>query len=77
MLIPKLFDITEIALFDKVIWKIVLSLAFNLATIAVGLLYSAKLIHGRVDGGKARISIYLIIVIIILCSASSILVFLK
>lgn len=77
MLVPKLFDITGIALIDKVIWKILLSLAFNLATIIVGFLFSAKLIRNKVDGGKARISIYLLIVIIILCSTTSVLIFFK
>lgn len=76
MFIPKLFDITGIVLLDKVIWKVILTLAFNFSTIVVGFLYAVKLIRGKVDGGKARISIFLIVVIIILCSASSILVFL-
>ena len=77
MFIPKIFDLTGIALVDKVLWKILLSLAFNVATIIVGILFSAKLLHGKVEGGKARISIFLVIIIIILCLSSSILVFFK
>ncbi len=77
MFIPKIFDLTGVALVDKVIWKILLSLAFNAATIIVGLLFSAKLLHGKVEGGKARISMFLIIVIILLCFSSSIIVFIK
>lgn len=77
MFVPKIFDLTGIALVDKVFWKIILSLSFNLATIIVGILFSAKLLHGKVEGGKARISIFLLIVIILLCFSSSIIVFFK
>ena len=77
MFVPKIFDLTGIALVDKVLWKILLSLAFNVATIIVGILFSAKLLHGKVEGGKARISIFLLMVIILLCFSSSIIVFFK
>ena len=75
MFLPKLISLTGVTLVDKVIWKIVLTLAFNLATIIVGVLFSTKLIHGKVEGGKARIIIYLLIIVVFLCSASSIIVF--
>lgn len=75
MFLPKLISLTGVTLVDKVIWKIVLTLAFNLATIIVGVLFSTKLIHGKVAGGKARIIIYFVIIVVFLCSASSIIVF--
>lgn len=77
MFVPKIFDLTGIALVDKVLWKILLSIAFNVATIVVGILFSAKLLQGKVEGGKARISIFLLFVIILLCFSSSIIVFFK
>lgn len=77
MFVPKVAELTGIALVDKVFWKILLSLAFNASTIIVGILFSAKLLHGKVEGGKARISIFLTIVIILLCGSSSIIVFFK
>lgn len=77
MFLPKLISLTGVTLVDKVLWKIVLTLSFNLATIIVGVLYSAKLLHGKVEGGKARIAIYFVIIIIFLCTASSVLVFFK
>lgn len=75
MFLPKLISLTGVTLVDKVIWKIVLTLAFNLATIIVGVLFPTKLIHGKVEGGKARIIIYFVIIVVFLCSASSIIVF--
>lgn len=75
LFVPKIFDLTGIALLDKVVWKIVLSLSFNIATVVVGILYSAKLLHSKSAGGKTRIAIYLIIVLVFLCATTSILVF--
>ena len=77
MFLPKLISLTGVTLVDKVLWKIVLTLSFNVATIIVGVLYSAKLLHGKVEGGKARIAIYFVIIIIFLCTATSVLVFFK
>ena len=77
MFLPKLISLTGVTLIDKVVWKIVLALAFNLATILVGVLYSAKLLHCKVEGGKARIAIYFVIIVIFLCTASSILLLFK
>ena len=77
MLLPKLVSLTGAPLVDKVLWKIVFTLSFNLATIIVGVLYATNLIHGKVEGGKARITIYFVIIIIFLCTASSVLVFFK
>ncbi len=77
MLLPKLVDLTGIIFVDKIIWKVVLTIAFNLATIIVGVLFSAKLINGRVEGGKARIVIFLIIVFLFLCLMPLLLIFIK
>ena len=77
MFLPKLVSLTGVTLVDKLLWKIVLTLSFNLATVIVGVLFSTKLIHGKVEGGKTRIAIYFAIIIIFLCTASSVLVFFK
>ena len=77
MFLPKLISLTGVVLADKVLWKIVLTLSFNLATVIVGVLYSTKLIRGKIEGGKARIAVYLVIIIIFLCAATSILGFIK
>lgn len=77
ILIPKLVEITGVQLFDKLIIKILLSLAFFVATVAVGILYNFGVLKNRREGGKARIVIYLIIVIAIFGSTASILSFIQ
>lgn len=77
MFLPKLVSLTGVTLVDKVLWKIMLTVSFNMATIIVGVLYSVKLIHGKVDGGKARITLHFAIIVILLCTATSILAFIK
>lgn len=67
MLLPNIFSLSGNALIDKITWKIVLTSIFSLSTFVVGLLYSSKLLKGKVAGGKARIVIY-IFIIIMLCS---------
>ena len=75
MLLPKLLDFTGIILIDKILTKGLLSIAFNLATIIVGFGFSIGLIRGKKEGGKARIGIYLIFVVLILSFSSAIAVF--
>lgn len=70
MFIPKIIELTGINIVDKTIWKIVLTCLFNVSTIIVGFLYSVHLLHGKESGGKARITIFLVFVIIILCCSS-------
>jgi hypothetical protein len=65
MVIPKIFDLSGNVFIDKLLWKGVLSIAFNLATIVVGTLYAGKFIKGRIAGGKSRISIYFILIAIL------------
>lgn len=77
LIVPKLLEITGVQLFDKLIIKILLSLAFSAATVVVGVLYFFGVLKNRRDGGKARIGIYLIIVIAICGSSASILNFIK
>lgn len=77
LLIPKLVEITGVQLFDKLIIKILLSLAFSAATVAVGLLYNFGVLKNRKEGGKARIVIYLLIVTAIFGSTASILSFIQ
>lgn len=78
MFLPKVMDITGISLVDKVIIRGLLTLAFNVSTILVGILYSANLLHGKKEGGKARIIIYTVLVaILMLCIATSVLSFTK
>lgn len=75
MLLPKLLDFTGIILIDKILIKGLLSIAFNLATIIVGFGFSIGLIRGKKEGGKARIGIYLLFVVLILSFSSAIAVF--
>ena len=76
MLLSKV-AVTGFSLLDKVIMRGVLTLAFNLATIIVGVMYAANLLHGKKEGGKARITIYLILIVILLCAVTSVLAFIK
>ena len=75
MLLPKLIDFTGIIFIDKILTKGLLSIAFNLATIIVGVGFSIGLLKGKKEGGKARIAIYLLFVVGILCFSSAIAVF--
>ena len=75
MLLPKLIDFTGIIFIDKILTKGLLSIAFNLATIIVGVGFSIGLLKGKKEGGKARIGIYLFFAILILCFSSVIAVF--
>lgn len=75
MLLPKLIDFTGIIIIDKILTKGLLSIAFNLATFVVGLGYFFGLLKGKKEGGKARIGIYLLFVVLILCFSSAIAVF--
>lgn len=75
MLLPKLIDFTGIIFIDKILTKGLLSIAFNLATIIVGVGFSIGLLKGKKEGGKARIAIYLLFAVGILCFSSAIAVF--
>ena len=75
MLVPKLIDFTGIIFIDKILTKGLLSIAFNLATIIVGVGFSIGLLKGKKEGGKARIGIYLLFAVLILCFSSTIAVF--
>ena len=77
MFIPKIFEITGVAIFDKIIIKGLLSLAFSAATICVGAFYSARILKGRTSGGKARISLYILFVIILLSVTSTVVSFVQ
>ena len=57
MLLSKV-AVTGFSLLDKVIMRGILSLLFNLATMIVGVMYAANLLHGKKEGGKARITQY-------------------
>lgn len=75
MLLPKLIDFTGIIFIDKILTKGLLSIAFNLATIIVGVGFSIGLLKGKKEGGKTRIGIYLLFAVLILCFSSTIAVF--
>ena len=77
MFIPKIFEITGVAIFDKIIIKGLLSLAFSAATICVGVFYSARILKGRTSGGKARISLYILFAIILLSVTSTVVSFIQ
>ena len=76
MLLSKV-AVTGFSLLDKVIIRGVLTLAFSLATIIVGVMYGVNLLHGKKEGGKARITIYLILIVILLCAVTSVFAFIK
>lgn len=77
MILPKVFDISGNLLLDKFLWKVILSVSFNVATIIVGVLYAGKMIKGKVAGGKSRIGIYFIMIAIFASVASIICAFIK
>ena len=77
MFLPKAIEITGISLADKLIMRSILTLAFNLATIIVGVMYATNLIQSKKEGGKARITIYLVLIVILLCAVTSVLAFIK
>lgn len=65
MLLPNIFTLTGNMLVDKLSFKIILSTIFAVSTLAVGCLYSLKIIKGRSTGGRARIAIYLTLVFLL------------
>lgn len=77
MFIPKIFEITGVSLFDKIIIKGILSLSFSAATICVGALFSAHILKDRVVGGKTRILLYILFMIILLSSISTVVSFIQ
>lgn len=77
MFIPKIFEITGVAIFDKILIKGLISLAFSSATICVGLFYSARILRGRISGGKARIALYILFAIILLSVTSIVVSFIQ
>lgn len=67
MLLPNLITLSGNIFFDKIVWKIVTTSVFSVSTALVGLLYASKLLKGKTSGGKARITIYLLL-LIMMCS---------
>lgn len=65
-IIPRLISLSDFGIINKLAWKGLLGGAFSLATLIVGILYSCHLLHGKVSGGKARISIF-IVAVLVLC----------
>lgn len=77
MFIPKVFEITGVSLFDKMMIKGILSLAFSAATICVGALFSTHILRDRVAGGKSRIFLYIVFTIIFLSCISTVISFIQ
>ncbi len=65
LIVPKLFSLSNIEIFNKIAWKAILGGAFGLATLFVGFLYSIGAIRKRSSGGKARIATYLVMVVLV------------
>lgn len=76
-IVPTFLMFTGYALVDKILWKIAISLAFFVATLIVGLLYSAKIISGKVSGGKTRLRIFIILIFIFYAIITQIIAFIK
>ena len=74
MLISNAFSLTGNIFIDKIAWKIILSALFALSTFSVSVLYALNFIKGRVAGGKTRIIIYILLVVIICTVAMPIVV---
>ena len=64
-----MFAISNIEIANKWAWKILLSLAFSIATLFVGFMYYAHILRGRTAGGKMRTNIFIILVTL-LCTAT-------
>jgi hypothetical protein len=62
---PNIFTLTNNIFINKIVWKLILTSTFSVVTLIVGVLCLTKLIKGKVAGGKARIFIYLFILIIL------------
>ena len=72
LIIPRLISLSDVGIINKLAWKGLLGGAFSLATLIVGILYSCHLLHGKVSGGKARISIFIVAVLVLCVSAPAI-----
>ena len=72
LIIPRLISLSDVGIINKLAWKGLLGGTFSLATLIVGILYSCHLLHGKVSGGKARISIFIVAVLVLCVSAPAI-----
>lgn len=63
-IVPNIFNISKNSIENKIVWKILLSLAFTISTIMVGKLFSLGIIKNRRTGGKTRICGYLLFALI-------------
>lgn len=61
---------------DKLIWRGFIAIAFYVATLIVGVLYSLKLLVTREDGGKARLGIFVIVLFFLYSIFDAIITFL-
>ena len=71
-IVPRLISLSDFGIVNKLAWKALLSGAFLLSTLMVGVLYSSRFIKGKVSGGKARANIFIIIVLILCVLAPTI-----
>lgn len=53
--------LTGVAFIDKILLKLVVCISFSMATSIVGTLYVSGFLASKVEGGKARISIFIIL----------------
>lgn len=65
LIVPQLFSLSNIEIFNKIAWKAILAGVFGLATFFVGFLYSIGIIKKRSVGGKVRIGTYLLMVLLL------------
>ena len=52
LIVPQLFSLSNIEIFNKIAWKAILAGVFGLATFFVGFLYSIGIIKKRSVGGR-------------------------
>ena len=62
-------SISNIEIANKLVWKILLSLAFSIATLCVGFMYSTHFLRSRTSGGKVRTNIFIFLVVL-LCTVA-------
>ena len=77
MILPRFVEITGVSLIDKFLVKGLLGIAFLISTIIVGWLFSAHILKNKVTGGKTRIGIYFVLIMIMFGATTAILSFIK
>lgn len=71
IMLPKIYKISSINLINKGIWKLLINFAFTLSTVVIGFSYKVGAVRNRKEVGIARIKLFLLIILFLCASVST------